>query len=172
MTLIFVVSRYTYNSHTMANATIINSNIRKLLGENEELIIKNQYSKVFFNLSYIYISGYILYYLSQYVFIMLSIHRYVFIEFLNSALMGKYSLELSLILIGVVAFYGLMYLLNDLDEKLDLKLFLLKDRISEKDKEIKILTFELKQKKKTIAQLTSQLKQYVITPDEEPILFE
>lgn len=172
MTLIFVVSRYTYNSYTMANATNINSNIRKLLGESEELIIKNQYSKVFFNLSYIYISGYILYYLSQYVFIMLSIHRYVFIEFLNSALMGKYSLELSLILIGVVAFYGLMYLLNDLDEKLDLKLFLLKDRISEKDKEIKILTFELKQKKKTIAQLTSQLKQYVITPDEEPILFE
>lgn len=156
----------------MANATNINSNIRKLLGENEELIIKNQYSKVFLNLSYIYISGYILYYVSQYVFIMLSIHRYVFIEFLNSALMGKYSLELSLILIGVVAFYGLMYLLNDLDEKLDLKLFLLKDRISEKDKEIKILTFELKQKKKTIAQLTSQLKQYVITPDEEPILFE
>ncbi len=91
---------------------------------------------------------------------------YVLLEFLNSALFGKYYLEFSLILVGIISFYGLTYLLNDLDNKFDLQMFKLKDSIIEKDFQIKLLTFELNHKKKTIGKLSKQLKQKIMPNDE------
>jgi len=91
---------------------------------------------------------------------------FALLEFLNSALFGKYCLEFSLLLVGILSSYGLMYLLNDLDNKFDLQMIKLKNSIIEKDCQIKKLTFELENKKKTIGKLSRQLKQKIMPSDE------